>query len=193
MARRGNVETNQLLKTVEGQLTRLMTQMSDLEETRDEMEPDEYTQAMEETLGLMKDFEKSLSKLKDGDMSLVDSIGAIQLKIQAAISAAVNDPSEGKSAMFEKKGVAQLRGRLGVLEADLKAGRISLPVFKGTSLEILKALEREPGVTLTTHELELLKQAKVVDGFEKASSSSDVASNSVLQVAAADTRSFILC
>lgn len=58
----------------------------------------------------MHDFNESLSKMKDGDLTLVDEVNRIQLAIQAAISEAFKTPEVIK--MFAKKQPGQLRQRL---------------------------------------------------------------------------------
>jgi hypothetical protein len=161
---RGDAETTQLKKNIEGQLARLMTQLSDLEEMKEDMEPEEYDSERQATLDQLQEFEKSLEKMLEGNISLVDEIGAMQLKIQIATKEAVQ--SQGNAAkMFEKKGVSALRGRLAVIQQELKTKKISSATFDAECIDIITRLEKED--TLTVGEKELLKQAKTVSGFEK--------------------------
>ncbi len=46
---------------------------------RDEMEPEEYAEQKEDTLEQLKDFQQHLSSLRSGNLSVVDSFGAMQL------------------------------------------------------------------------------------------------------------------
>lgn len=161
---RGDAETAQLKKNIEGQLARLMTQLSDLEEMKEDMEDDEYDSERQATLDQLQDFEKSLEKMLEGNISLVDDIGAMQLKIQAATREAVQ--AQGNAAkMFEKKGASALRGRLAVIQQELRTKRISSDAFDAECIDIIKRLEKED--TLTDSEKELFKRAKTVSGFEK--------------------------
>ena len=62
MSSRGNLETNQLRINIENQLERLMTQLNDLEEMREELDEEEYITTKQETLEQLKEFQKSLLK-----------------------------------------------------------------------------------------------------------------------------------
>jgi hypothetical protein len=79
MASRGKDETAKLRTNIQDQLNRLITQLQDLEELREEMEPDEYRETKEETLQQMREFQAFLRKTAAGDLSLVNDLGSIQL------------------------------------------------------------------------------------------------------------------
>ena len=75
-------EENQNLKLqqqVEYQLNRLLQQLEDLEEFKDDLEQDEIEETRADTMEQMKDFESTLQKMMTGDMSLVSSFGRLQL------------------------------------------------------------------------------------------------------------------
>ncbi len=46
---------------------------------RDDMDADEYEETKSETLEQLNDFNESLSRMKEGDLSLVDDLSRIQL------------------------------------------------------------------------------------------------------------------
>lgn len=46
---------------------------------RDDMDADEYEETKKETLEQLNDFNESLSRMKEGDLSLVDELNRIQL------------------------------------------------------------------------------------------------------------------
>jgi hypothetical protein len=48
---------------------------------RDELSPEEYKEAKEETVEQLKEFNESLQKMMSGNMTLVDDLGAMQLVI----------------------------------------------------------------------------------------------------------------
>jgi uncharacterized membrane protein YgaE (UPF0421/DUF939 family) len=79
MASRGKDETVKLRANIQDQLNRLITQLQDLEELREEMEADEYRETKEETLQQMREFQAFLRKTAAGDLSLVNDLGSIQL------------------------------------------------------------------------------------------------------------------
>ena len=56
-------ESAALKKNVEDQLSRLLAQLDDLEELRDELEPDEVEEMRAETMEEMKEFEATLEKM----------------------------------------------------------------------------------------------------------------------------------
>ena len=51
---RGAAETNQLQQNVEEQLSRLVTQLQDLEENREELDDDEYEEFKSDTVDQLK-------------------------------------------------------------------------------------------------------------------------------------------
>ncbi|XP_038966421.1 protein LZIC isoform X2 [Rattus norvegicus] len=110
MASRGKTETSKLKQNLEEQLDRLMQQLQDLEECREELDGDEYEETKKETLEQLSEFNDSLKKIMSGNMTLVDELSGMQLAIQAAISQAFKTPEVIR--LFAKKQPGQLRTRL---------------------------------------------------------------------------------
>ena len=101
MASRGAEETKQLQERLRSQCDRLVQQLNEIEEckcvtftfcaqewilnvnfqSRDELSPEEYKEAKEETVEQLKEFNESLQKMMSGNMTLVDDLGAMQLVI----------------------------------------------------------------------------------------------------------------
>ncbi|KAJ7401268.1 Protein LZIC [Pitangus sulphuratus] len=79
MASRGTTETSKLKQNLEEQLDRLMQQLQDLEECREELDADEYEETKKETLEQLSEFNDSLKKIMSGDMTLVDELSGMQL------------------------------------------------------------------------------------------------------------------
>ncbi|ELW68663.1 Protein LZIC [Tupaia chinensis] len=119
MASRGKTETSKLKQNLEEQLDRLMQQLQDLEECREELDTDEYEETKKETLEQLHEFNDSLKKIMSGNMTLVDELSGMQLAIQAAISQAFKTPEVIR--LFAKKQPGQLRTRLAELTADDEA------------------------------------------------------------------------
>lgn len=111
MASRGKSETGKLRQNMEEQLDRLMQQLADLEECREDLDDEEYEETKKETLEQLNEFNDSLKKIMSGDMTLVDELSGMQLAIQAAISQAFKTPEVIR--LFAKKQPGQLRTRLG--------------------------------------------------------------------------------
>lgn len=69
-----------LRQNIDAQLDRLIEQLSDLDQAKSEMDTDEFNEAREDTLEQLKDFSKSLEKMKSGEggLSLIDDLQRIQ-------------------------------------------------------------------------------------------------------------------
>eukprot|EP01038_Epipyxis_sp_PR26KG_P013570 gene13570-18211_t len=168
---RGDSETNKLKENIEEQLKRLLTQLQDVEEMRNDMDEEEYIQTRQETIDQMKEFEISLNKMVSGNMSLVDQVGSVQLAIQSAIRSVT---SPAILNMFLKKENGSLRTRLNTLESDYKLNKINHENYVSQSAEILQLLEKL-GDVLSTRERELLNQhVKNLSGYTAAANETDI-------------------
>ncbi|KAM9855712.1 protein LZIC isoform 1-T2 [Aulostomus maculatus] len=166
MASRGKSETGKLKQNMEEQLDRLMQQLADLEECREDLEEEEYEVTKKETLEQLNEFNDSLKKIMSGDMTLVDDLGGMQLAIQAAISQAFKTPEVIR--LFAKKQPGQLRTRLAEMDRDVIVGKLSRDVYTQQKMEILTAL-RKLGETLTANDTTFLAEnaTATLSQFEK--------------------------
>ncbi|XP_068599497.1 protein LZIC [Brachionichthys hirsutus] len=166
MASRGKSETVKLRRNMEEQLDRLMQQLQDLEECRDDLDEEEYEETKNETLEQLKEFSDSLNKIMTGDMTLVDELGGMQLAIQAAISQAFKTPEVIR--LFAKKQPGQLRTRLAEMDRDVMVGKLSRDVHVQQKMEILTAL-RKLGENLTLEDETFLSEnaTATLSQFEK--------------------------
>lgn len=118
------------------------------------MTEEEYNEQKQETVEQLKELNASVAKFKEGNLSLVDQMNAIQLAIQAAVSNAFQTPEVIQ--MFAKKEKPQLRQRLADLDERLKLGQIAdVKSALRQKLEILYALQKL-GEKLTVDENEFL-------------------------------------
>ncbi|KAL5015098.1 hypothetical protein ScPMuIL_009368 [Solemya velum] len=140
MAYRGQQETTHLRHNLEEQLDRLVQQLADLDECKDDLEADEYEDTRMETIEQLTEFKESLEKMMAGDLSLVDELNGMQLAISAAISKAFKTPEVIR--MFAKKQPGQLRERLADINRDSKIGKIPKETAVQQSVEILTALKK---------------------------------------------------
>ncbi|KAG9482472.1 protein LZIC [Eleutherodactylus coqui] len=168
MASRGKSETSKLRQNLEEQLDRLMQQLQDLEECREELDADEYEETKKETLEQLSEFNDSLQKIIAGNMTLVDELGGMQLAIQAAISQAFKTPEVIR--MFAKKQPGQLRTRLAEMDRDLMVGKLARDVYTQQKGEILTAL-RKLGEKLTPEDEAFLSEnaGAALSQFQKVS------------------------
>jgi hypothetical protein len=74
------------------------------------MTEEEYEETKNETLEQLGELNESLSKIKEGNLSLINDVNGIQLAIQAAISQAFRTPEVIQ--MFAKQQQGQLRQKL---------------------------------------------------------------------------------
>jgi hypothetical protein len=74
------------------------------------MTQEEYEEMKQETLDQLNELNESASKMKQGNLSLIDEMNGIQLAIQAAVSQAFQTPEVIQ--MFAKKQQPELRQRL---------------------------------------------------------------------------------
>lgn len=155
MTSHGKLETEKLMQNLENQLDRLVEQLQDLENSRDDLDEDEYKETKDETLEQLKELNDSLNKLVNGDISLVNSLGAIRLATQAAISQAFKTPEVIR--LFGKREPKQLRERLEAIETDCKLNKMGKEQVERQKAEILLAL-RQLGEQLTAVELQFLEK-----------------------------------
>jgi hypothetical protein len=139
MTSRGDSETVLLRENIEGQLKRLLTQLQDIDQMKDELDEEEYSLMRQETVDQLKEFEESLQKSISGNMSLVDQIGGVQLAIQSAIRSSTSPEILN---MFIQKQNGSLRSRLAGLESDRRLDKISNEAYESQAVEILQMLEK---------------------------------------------------
>jgi len=164
---RGKDETTKLRAQVEEQLSRLLNQLQDLEDNKEDF-ADEYDAMRKDTLQQLKEFQNSLTKMMQGNMTLVDEFGSVQLAIQAAVSSAFKTPEVIR--MFAKKDRGSLRQHLVTLQTGTRLGKISKEAYTQQAVEILTALKKL-GEALTPEEETFLtaNKTEAMKDFDKAS------------------------
>ncbi|XP_030751130.1 protein LZIC-like [Sitophilus oryzae] len=155
MTSHGKTETEKLKQNVENQLDRLMEQLADLESYKDNLDPAEYEETKKDTIEQLKELNQSLTKLVNGDMSLIDAVGAVQLATQAAISEAFKTPEVIR--LFGRKEPKLLRERLKDIENKVKLNNLCNEAANQQKVEILTAL-RQLNEQLSSEELQFLQK-----------------------------------
>jgi len=140
MNSRGKSESNVLKNNLQGQIDRLVQQLADIEESKDDLEEDEYQELKKETVEQLNEVTESLKKMDSGDVSLINDINAMQLAIQTAISNAFKTPEVIQH--FAKKQPGQLRTHLDSIERDFKIGKLSSGNYLLQKQEILSTLKK---------------------------------------------------
>lgn len=125
------------------QLERLVSQLADLEESKDEFSVEEYEEMRQDTLEQLQEFEKSLQKLNCGEVTL-------EFTTKAILNETFKTPEIIK--MFLSKKSEGLRQKLTELERDWRIGKISQSLFEVQKIEILGALLKLSAEHLTSEE-----------------------------------------
>lgn len=75
-----SAETDKLRNNLHAQLERLIDQLTDLDQNKDDMDESEYNEARQDTVEQLEDFNKSLEKMKSGEggLSLLDDVHRMQ-------------------------------------------------------------------------------------------------------------------
>lgn len=176
----GTKESERLKTNCDAQLSRLLTQLSDLEGMRGDMDADEFEAARADTVQQMEEFQKTLDKLVAGDVSLVSALGSMRLAVRQAI---LGGSDRGAiQELFSSKSTSGLRGKLASLEEDLRLQRISAEAHASLSVDILRSLDKL-GETLSARERELLARSKGLEGYEVAGDEASDVGSSVVEAA----------
>ncbi|XP_060516632.1 protein LZIC-like isoform X4 [Cylas formicarius] len=151
----GKVENEKLKHNLESQLNRLVEQLNDLEKSRNDLDSTEYEETKEETIEQLKELNEMLEKLVKGDISLVTTLGEVQLATQAAISKAFKTPEV--MCLFGKRDTKQLREALVYIKKQVKHNKLSASTGDARIVEVLTAL-RQQNEQLTPQELQFLQK-----------------------------------
>lgn len=139
MTKRINDETSRLKEMVERQLHRLLCQLKDLDELKDELTDEEIRETRSETMEELNEFRSNLDKMIAGDMTLVDQLGALRLATMAAINEAFKTPDIIR--MFSSRQTEELRQSLNKLKEKMHLKVITKAQFEEKAMEILTALK----------------------------------------------------
>lgn len=111
-----------LRDNVIGQRDRLLEQLKDMEELREELDQAEYDAMKKDTIAQLKDFDVALAKMVAGNMTLQSEFDATRMAVRAAISEAFKTPEVIR--MFATKEAPALRRRLAEIDRDVKLGKM---------------------------------------------------------------------
>ncbi|XP_006785598.1 protein LZIC [Neolamprologus brichardi] len=154
MASRGKSETGKLRQNMEEQLDRLMQQLQDLEECREDLDEEEYEETKKETLEQLGEFNDSLKKIMSGDMTLVDELSGMQLVWTInVLLLCIRSAGVWHTVQMDR---------------DVMVGKLSRDVYTQQKMEILTAL-RKLGEKLTPEDETFLTEnaTATLSQFEK--------------------------
>uniref|UniRef100_A0A0R3S306 Protein LZIC n=1 Tax=Elaeophora elaphi TaxID=1147741 RepID=A0A0R3S306_9BILA len=163
-----------LISNIRSQLDRLMLQLAEIEQEKDSLDNDEYMEMKNDTVEQLKELERTLDRMKCGDVSLTDELTATKMTIQTAISEAFKTPEI--VAIFAKKEPALLRRKLMQIETEYRLRKISDEAFKTRKLEILHALHKLND-NLSEEERNIIDTASKISDFQFELASSHLSCN----------------
>jgi len=161
-------ETARLKEMVERQLQRLLCQLKDLDELKDELTEDEIRETRSETMAELNEFRDNLDRMIAGDMTLMDELGAVRMATMAAINEAFKTPEIIR--LFGARETEQLRASLTKLQENRHLGKITVAAYEEGAMEILTAL-RSLNEPLSDEEAAFLSQQmqQRFSGFQESS------------------------
>ncbi|MCP9264387.1 Protein LZIC [Dirofilaria immitis] len=134
-----------LISNIRGQLDRLMLQLAEIEREKDSLDNDEYLEMKNDTVEQLKELERTLDRIKCGDVSLIDQLTATKMAVQSAISEAFKTPE--------------------IIETERILRKISNEAFKAKKLEILCALYKLND-HLSNEERSIIEAASKIPDFQ---------------------------
>ena len=104
-ASRGREETELLKANIAAQISRLVMQLSDLEEFKEELADDDfYAETRADTLAQLEEFKAQMTKMSEGDMSLVDEFNALQIAMEVSIKGVFKNSDVLRSEFWRPTG-----------------------------------------------------------------------------------------
>ena len=144
-----------LITQLTQQITRIKTELADLEEMKDDLSPDEYQEMNSENLKELAEFTEKLNTVK-GDSNILLSANAIK---QNEISKETKKTSIAKESIKNYKAVdvKRIRSELSELSKLLKLKSLTLEKYNLQAGELIFGLQKG-GVQLSDEELKILEE-----------------------------------
>lgn len=145
-----------LKKNVDSQLQRLLSQLTDLDEAKADLTPEEYEEMKADTLAQIEEFEGFLARQAKGQVEL-ETISEAKRQIEDAKSkiCGVKDLRQ----KFVGVEADRIREQVAQLKIDLTNGKLTKVVFSQQMLALLFQLEKT-GTKLTAEEVALRESCK---------------------------------
>lgn len=183
MASRGKSENDTLKQNLTDQVDRLVRELADLEESKDEFSAEEYEELINDTVEQLKEIRQSLDNLTKGDISLVNELNSLRNSLEDVISKAFKT-SEVKST-FANKAPEQLKVQLNQIERNYKLGKIIESSYNQEKYETLVKLQKL-GENLTPEQILFLSEHNKTSVSQYQEIKGDSNSDNVLQSASTE-------
>lgn len=141
MSTSGRVSANDtLIKNLQDQVERLVEQLKDLEECRNDLTPDEYTSMREDTVEQIKEFTGTLDRMTKGDITLNNTFSTMRAAIRKAIASSFNTVEIIK--MFGDQNTSDLEKQLLDLHENHKLKKINAEDYEKKENYHIAGIER---------------------------------------------------
>lgn len=134
-----DANTKRLKEMVERQLQRLLCQLKDLDELKDQLTEEEIRETRSETMEELHEFQSNLDRMVAGDTTLLDELSAVRMATMAAINEAFKTPEIIR--MFGSRQTEELRESLVKLQEEYHLKSIPRSQYEEKAVEILTALK----------------------------------------------------
>ncbi|KAG4066334.1 hypothetical protein HA402_000558 [Bradysia odoriphaga] len=132
---------SQLIQNLENQLGRLCSQLSDLEECRNDLTDDEYSSMKEETVDQIKEFTETLDRMSKSSDILTSSFSQMRKTIRQAIANSFNTIEMIK--MFGEQNATEMEAVLLGLDQEYRLKKIPVEEYETKKSEILMKLKNQ--------------------------------------------------
>eukprot|EP00761_Pharyngomonas_kirbyi_P013852 gb/GECH01013881.1/.p1 GENE.gb/GECH01013881.1/~~gb/GECH01013881.1/.p1 ORF type:complete len:246 (+),score=52.65 gb/GECH01013881.1/:1-738(+) len=148
-------ETTKLQNRVQQQLDRLLLQLQDCEDLKEDLDDEEYEETRQDTLKQLEEFQVALDQMCKGNLSLRSSLEHVRDAIRAAVSETFQTPDI--ISFFVKRQPQQLRQRLEKLHQSYRLKDMGEDEYIEQACEVLMALQHL-GEDLSPLEQRMLSQ-----------------------------------
>ncbi|KAM3130680.1 hypothetical protein pb186bvf_017188 [Paramecium bursaria] len=169
---------NKLLDNINQQSKRLLEQLKDLEEYKNELEPEEYQSMKNDTALQLQDFQKMLLNLQSGDLQLKTAIQQQQDLIKEAVKQSFN--ADEIRNLMQNSQTTNIRERIKQLDQSQQLGKISKQQQIKDTLQLINQLS-DLGIPLQQNEKDFLQQNTGKDNFVQ--NEGDLKGNQLLKTA----------
>ncbi|XP_055689628.1 protein LZIC-like [Lutzomyia longipalpis] len=144
-----------LIQNLETQLDRLVSQLKDLEEAKDDLDEEEFESIKGDTVEQIKEFNERLGRMNQGDVTLDSKLSQMKQSIRKAIATSFNTLEMIK--MFGEQNASELEKQLLAIDEDFRLRKIPQEVMETRKLDILEKLKAQ-GYPLSAKDGEFIEK-----------------------------------
>ncbi|XP_059615277.1 protein LZIC-like [Phlebotomus argentipes] len=155
-----------LIQNLETQLDRLVAQLRDLEEAKEDLDEEEFEAVKEDTVEQIREFNERLGRMNQGDVTLDSKLSTMKQSIRKAIATSFNTLEMIK--MFGEQNATELEKQLLTIDEDFRLKKISGEIMEQRKVDILTKLKAQ-GHPLSAKDCEFIEKMnqKQLQGLEE--------------------------